>query len=290
MRMSLLAALALCLAAQGRAGDGVFDLIIVAGQSNAVGFDARASDLPEDPRDAQVVLWWRGGDSPANAHDSSFDQAWVSLQPQPKGNPRPNDPGNFASDEGGFGPEMGLVRTLLDAQPDRRLAIVKVAYNATSIRAWLPAQNNLYRVLMDETKLAIAQAAERGVTLRPRALVWCQGETDANRNPDTDLYRERMETLIAAIRSDLDAPELIALLGFNTKFGRRWQSRTAPRANVASIRLAQIQVAERSIYVERVEDWGCEVVNSAHFGSEGTLEFGQRYANALLEAEAKLNR
>ena len=59
-----------------RAQNQRIDLIIVSGQSNAVGFDAIATELPEDPRDAQVMFWWRGGDpSDRNLiNDSSFYQ------------------------------------------------------------------------------------------------------------------------------------------------------------------------------------------------------------------------
>lgn len=285
MRLSFVFVLAIFLSANGRAAENVVDLIIVAGQSNAVGFDARASELPEDPRDKEVMFWWRGGDAPVDAHDSSFNQEWVTLQAQPKGDPRPNGPGNFASDEGGFGPEMGLARTLLDKQPDRPLAIVKVAYNSTRVNGWLPEQDKFYTALLEETTLAIEKAGAIGITLRPRALVWCQGESDANNNPDTDTYRDALETVISSLRSDLDAPELIALLGFNTRFGRRWSKRTSPTEGVQKIRLAQIQIAEGSIHAEHVEDWGCEVVNAAHFGSAGTLELGRRYAVALLKAE-----
>jgi len=265
----------------------VVDLIIVAGQSNAVGFHTRASELPEDPRDKNVMFWWRGGDAPANAHDSSFNQEWVPLQAQPKGNPGRRGAGNFGYDEGGFGPEMGFARKLLDEQPNRPLAIVKVAYNATGIGRWQPG-GNLYSTMLAETNLAIEKAKAMGITLRPRALLWCQGETDANRNPDTEAYRNALETMISTLRKDLDAPELIALLGFNTNFGKRWTKRTRPRGDVLKIRQAQIQIAESSPYAVWVDDWGCQTVNQAHFGSEGTLELGKRYAKALLELRSKL--
>ena len=291
MRMYFVSALAIFMPAICQAGGNVVDLIIVAGQSNAVGFHTRASELPEDPRDQSVMFWWRGGDNPPNEHDSSFNQEWVTLQPQPKGNPGGRGPGNFGYDEGGFGPEMGVVRTLLDAQPDRPLAIVKVAYNSTRVNAWLPERNHLYRTLLEETNLAIEKAKAQGITLRPRALVWCQGESDTSNEPGTtERYRESLETMIAALRKDLEAPELIALLGLNSRFGNRWARISSPRPAVENIRQAKIQIAEKSEYAEFVDDWGCKAVNIAHFGSEGTLELGKRYAEALLQAEAKLNR
>ncbi len=286
-RLSFFCVLAGISSVVGRAENQVVDLIIVSGQSNAVGFDAVATQLPEDRRDAQVMFWWRGGATPADQSDSTFNQQWVPLQTQSRGNQTMSRDANFASVHGGFGPEMGFVRTLMDAEPARPLAIVKVAYGGTSINAWVPGAS-LHSVLMSELNQAMAQADAMGITLRPRAFLWCQGETDGNRGMETHVYRARLESLLARLRSDLDAPEMIALLGFNTRFGSRWQTRTQPRAEIQKIRQAQIQVAENSDYAIHVEDWGCQVVNSAHFGSAGTLELGERYAAALLQTEVAL--
>ncbi|MFU8781294.1 MAG: sialate O-acetylesterase, partial [Kiritimatiellia bacterium] len=232
---------------------------------------------------------WRGGDPGPNEHDSSFNQEWVHLLVQPKGNPGRRGPGNFGQAEGGFGPEMGFARTLLDAQPDRPLAIVKVAYNATGVSAWRPG-TSIYRTLISETNLAIEKAKAQGITLRPRAFLWCQGETDSNRNPDTDAYRDELESIISTLRKDLDAPEMIALLGFNTRFGKRASKRSEPRWENQRIINAQKQIAENSDYAVWVNDWGVEIANQAHFSAKGTLEVGERYAKALLEAEANLKR
>jgi len=289
MRVFFVCLMAVAFSATCRAEEKVVDLIIVAGQSNAVGFHTRASELPEDPRDQSVKFWWRGGDPPADAHDSSFDQEWVTLQAQPKGNPKPKQPGNFGYDEGGFGPEMGLARTLLDEQPDRPVAIVKVAYNATGVSAWLPERKRLYKTLLGETKHAIEKAKAQGITLRPRALVWCQGESDSNRLANTENYRKHLEKMLAALRKDLDTPQLIVLLGFNTKFGLKNAAKAkGPSENVLKTVAAQKAIAASSDYVEYVDDWGCQVVNVAHFGSKGTLELGKRYAEALLKTEEKL--
>ena len=284
IKVSFACLLAIVWSANLRADNEIVDLILVAGQSNAVGFHARASELPEDPRDAQVMFWWRGGDPPPDSGDSSFNQEWVPLQTQPKGNPTGSF-GNFGQDEGGFGPEIGFARTLLDEEPHRPLAIVKVAYNATGIASWQPG-GAIYSTLISETNLAIQKAEAMGITLRPRAFLWCQGEGDAGGNTAT--YRSRFETMISALRNELNARELIALLGFNTKFGNGWDTRTEPRWENQRIIDAQIQVAQNSDYAVRVEDWGCEVANSAHFSAAGTVELGERYAAALLQKEAEL--
>ena len=53
------------------AGDKKVDLILVAGQSNAVGFDTSPDLLPKNPGDNKVMFWWRCGDPPADDFDTS---------------------------------------------------------------------------------------------------------------------------------------------------------------------------------------------------------------------------
>jgi hypothetical protein len=83
------------------------DLIIVAGQSNAVGFDALASELPPSDADREILFWWRVGDPPPDQHDVTSGNRWTHLQAQPQGSPRvtqtpdekkatPRQYGNFA--------------------------------------------------------------------------------------------------------------------------------------------------------------------------------------------------
>ena len=186
------------------------DLVLVAGQSNAVGFDAYASELPADPADKDVLFWWRCGDPPPDEHDSTCQACWTPLQPQPRGNPLDRNSGengertfglqrqygNFAKPEGGFGPEMGLARELR-AKEGQPLAIVKVAFSGTGMHTdWNPADRDdggaCYRALVAETKAALAAAEAQGIVLHPRALVWVQGESDANAQ-DAPRYEQAMK-------------------------------------------------------------------------------------------------
>jgi hypothetical protein len=60
------------------------DLILVAGQSNAVGYDAYAEELPADPKDAATMFWWRVGDPPPDEFDGTSARRWTTLQFQPR--------------------------------------------------------------------------------------------------------------------------------------------------------------------------------------------------------------
>ncbi|NUQ66489.1 MAG: hypothetical protein HUU20_28845 [Pirellulales bacterium] len=275
------------------------ELILVAGQSNAVGFDAYAVELPADPADKDVLFWWRCGDPPPDEHDSTCRGRWTSLQPQPRGNPLARDSGasgerafglgrqygNFGKPEGGFGPEMGLARELR-AREGKPLAIVKVAFSGTGMRTdWNPADRGdggaCYRALVSETKAAIAAAHAQGVALHLRALVWVQGESDANAQ-DSPRYEQALRTMLSSLRKDLDAPQLIALLGVNTRFGND------RNPFVPKIVEAQQAIASTGNCCAYVDTAGAETLppTHTHFTAAGTLDVGRRFAAALRKLEA----
>ena len=269
------------------------DLIIVAGQSNAVGYDAYAEELPADPKDASTMFWWRVGDPPPDEFDGRT-RAWTTLQFQPRTPAMVGDAakktgrqyGNFNKKSlGGFGPEMGMVRTLATREA-RPLAVLKTAFSGTSVAAdWnvgLPGKADAcYRAMIDEAKIAFAAARAEGVTLRPRAFVWVQGESDANAK-DALTYAAHLTAMLQALRTELAAPDLILLLGVNTRFGN---GKNAFMPKVIAAQQAVAAALPRTRYVDTA---GAETLppSHTHFTAVGTLEIGRRYAEALLSAEA----
>jgi hypothetical protein len=266
------------------------DLVIVAGQSNAVGYDAKPSRLPADPRDRDVLFWWRCGDPPPDEHDSTSGGMWTHLQPQPLGMPKTpkagRQYGNFAQAEGGFGPEIGFARELLSKEQGRKLAIVKTAFSGTGLRTdWNPHDSgdggSCYRALFAEVRAAIRAGRGQGLAFRPRALLWVQGESDANAK-DADAYAANLEAFIRALRGDLAAKDMTVLLAVNTKF----RANPATDPMVARIVEAQRRVAAAMPRCEYVDTSAATVANAVHFDAAGTLDVGRRFAEALVAAEA----
>jgi hypothetical protein len=271
------------------------DLVLIAGQSNAVGFDAYASELPPDAADRDVMFWWRVGDPPPDEYDVTSGGKWTQLQPQPKGRPMetttaearaksPRQYGNFKKAEGGFGPEMGLAREFR-VREGRPLAIVKAAFSGTALRQdWNPDDAGptgaCYRALVAETKAAQAAARAQGVTLRLRALVWVQGESDATQAAAPE-YARQMAHVLACLRRDLAAPQLLALVGVNTHFGND------KNPHMPVIVAQQRTLAALDPFSRYVDTEGAETLlpSQTHFTAKGTLEIGRRFATALLAAE-----
>ncbi len=270
------------------------DLILVAGQSNAVGYDAYAEELPADPKDAATMFWWRVGDPPPDEFDGTSARQWTTLQFQPRTPAMEGDAakktgrqyGNFnKKSKGGFGPEIGMVRTLATKE-SRPLAVIKTAFSGTSVAGdWnvgLPGKADpCYRAMIDEAKAAIAAAQTRGVTLRPRAFAWVQGESDANAK-DAPVYAANLTKMLQRLRADLAAPDMILLLGVNTRFGN------GKNAFMPKVIEAQKEVASALPRARYVDTAGAETLppSHTHFTAVGTLEIGRRYAEALLAAEA----
>jgi hypothetical protein len=274
------------------------DLILVAGQSNAVGYDAYAEELPADPKDAATMFWWRVGDPPPDEFDGTSARQWTTLQFQPRTPAMEADAakkigrqyGNFnKKSKGGFGPEIGMVRTLATKE-SRPLAVIKTAFSGTSVAGdWnvgLPGKADAcYRAMIEESKAAMASAKSKGLTLRPRAFVWVQGESDANAN-DAPAYAANLTKMLKSLRTELDAPDLILLLGVNTRFGN------GKKPFMPKVIEAQKEVAATLPHSRYVDTAGAETLppSHTHFTAVGTLEIGRRYAEALLAAEAAFTK
>ena len=270
------------------------DLILVAGQSNAVGYDAYAEELPADPKDAATMFWWRVGDPPPDEFDGTSARQWTTLQFQPRTPAMEADAakkigrqyGNFnKKSKGGFGPEIGMVRTLATKE-SRPLAVIKTAFSGTSVAGdWnvgLPGKADAcYRAMIEESKAAMASAKSKGLTLRPRAFVWVQGESDANAK-DSPVYAANLTKMLQRLRADLGAPDLILLLGVNTRFGN---DKNAFMPKVVEAQKEVAAALSRTRYVDTV---GAETLppSHTHFTAAGTLEVGRRFAEALLSLES----
>jgi lysophospholipase L1-like esterase len=289
MRLILSAIVALtfvCVSKTNAAAPKQVDLLIVAGQSNAVGADTNPDEMLTDEADQKIMFWWKCGDPPPDQHDSMSGGKWTHLRAQPLGDPKKprqgRQYGNFAHPDGGFGPEIGFARTLY-AHENTPLAVVKVAFSGTGLRRdWDHSDPGdagaCYRSLIAETKAAIAAAKKDGSELRPRAFGWVQGESDANAS-DSVIYARNLDAMLAAIRRELNAPQLAALIAVNTKF-------SAGKNQFMPVIIEQQKLAASfDARFEYVDTSAATVANNVHYDSAGTLEVGRLFAESLLKIE-----
>ena len=109
-------------------------------------------------------------------------------------------------------------------------------------------------------------------------MVWVQGESDANPH-DAPLYEGALGEMLAAMRKDLDAPNLPVLLSVNIHFGD--MKKVTPK--MQAIVEAQKSVAAKDAHCVYVDPEGASLANAVHFDAAGTLEMGRRFAQAAKE-------
>jgi hypothetical protein len=105
----------------------------------------------------------------------------------------------------GVGPGMAFARAVLPGlqQPPGGAAgigLVPCAVGGTAIREWARGER-LYEQMVRRARAA----AEYGEI---EAVLWYQGESDADSDAATAAYQGNMETLIANVRADLGIPQL----------------------------------------------------------------------------------
>ena len=225
----------------------MIDIVLMAGQSNMVGWKNSAEDLA--PR-------WRG-----HVENSYIWQngAWAPLKVG----------GGYQ--KATFGPEISFAHDL-QAAGDNSIGIVKVATNGSYLsREWNPeAENELLDQLIEKTRAAMS-----GDKCRLRGLIWMQGEADAINQEDADAYKARFHKLITKLRIRIGCPDLPVVAGLIDP-----PEDGCPHTNVVRNALEKNNL-ENYATVE-CKDLGKRRDN-LHFNVKGISVLGRRFAARLIE-------
>jgi hypothetical protein len=250
------------------------EVVIVAGQSNALNWHAAAKELPADDRDRTISFYYETGGPPnrGTAPNSTSDKKWSVLAAQ-----RQTPFVKFERDF--FGPEISLARRLSAQLP--RLAVIKLAYFGTTLAVdWHPSaagENKLYQRMQEHVGLALRQLRERGDEPHLAGLFWMQGETDGASAAHAAAYAENLARLIERVRADFGDATLPFVLG-----------RVGPRPpngyhHQDAVRAAQVHVPKITPRVAWVDtDDLRRDTDRVHLLSAGVMTLGERMADAWL--------
>lgn len=243
-----------------------YDVYLLAGQSNMDG-RGKAAELTDEQRKPLegVSIYYRN--PPASTDGWKPLTPGYSIAPGYKGKlPSPT-----------FGPEIGFARAMIEAQPDRRLALIKGSKGGTSLaKDWSPGvkgkpdtQGPCYRNFLHTIELA-KKELKAGDSFVLCGLLWHQGESDASST--ADVYQERLTTFIARIREDLGQPDLPVVVGEVFDNGKRDSVRKATRALASAVPQVRFAGAE-----------GLKTFDAGtHFDAASQITLGQRYAKEML--------
>lgn len=237
-----------------------WDVYLIGGQSNAAGWNTRASGLPASLQAPQNDVRFFANDDP-RIEVADPNVQWRALVPG-TGN------GNTS-----FGPEITLGRTLADENPDRNIAIIKYAIGGANLsEQWnsVRSQPNLYDSFLDTIDNAIA-ALPAGDTVVFKGMVWMQGEDDAGTTQQTNAYETNLTNLISQVRQDVGVPDLHFSIG---------QLGALPgRDGTGVIQNIQARVAARDPDVSFVITSDFSLQNdNLHFTNASQIELGIQFA------------
>jgi hypothetical protein len=241
-------------------------LVVVAGQSNAVGTASTKliTIRPEvaDPYDAvSFRQWWHTG-------DKTDPLTWSVVPPGPLA---PRDDGGVRK----FSVELSLMRDLDAARPGQWVG-AKVAVGGTSLYThWkvdggYPAAENLYHQMVDDID---ATLADTGAILD--TIVWIQGGEDALEPYSANAYAANVTDFIQALREH---------------FGASWSGRFVfDKLSVRSslpyqdiVRAQQAQVAADVPNVAMVDADDLDMPYPPHYGADSYVTLGDRFAVEIL--------
>ncbi len=177
---------------------------------------------------------------------------------------------------------VGLGRTfanvLAENHPDWNIGLIPCAVGGSPIGTWKPgAKYDALGVHPYDDAIERAKAAIESGTLA--GILWHQGESDSGKPELQAAYEANLKTLIAQLRSDLNAPDVPFLIGELGHFpDRGWTDREAP------VNVAHREIAKSVPNCAWVSSEGLEAgPDGTHFDAESFREFGRRYAKVWEE-------
>lgn len=201
------------------------------GQSNMVGGQGEQALLP--PRLLPALS------------DQVFTDTWKQMQ---VGNYQPL----------GFGPELSF------AARKPGVGIVKFAVNGTSLATdWLP---NLL-----SQAISHAQAAAASQPVRFAGAFWMQGESDASSADQADAYAANLRTLVARLRTELNAPKMTFTV-----------CRINPPTNAPWLFRDTVRTAQEDPGIDNYQMMDCDGLplgpDKLHFTTQGIVQMGELFA------------
>ena len=286
-----------------------YDVYLLAGQSNMVGYGMSA-ELPEDIASPMPgVLIFHGADAADGVADPATGQGeWVPLRPGHGIGFTVQNGKNTYSDC--FGVELSFAQQLEKCRPDRHIALIKYARGGTSIDpaaaghfgCWAPDFNrrdgiNQYDHCLAAIRYAFAVRDIDGDgeddELIPAGIVWMQGEADAYTSEATArAYTANLKHLMDLLRAALRYDDLPVVIGRISDSGQDEDGKQWDYGDI--VRAAQAEFVEqdpRAALVTSTDKYSYS--DPYHYDSAGYIDLGREFADAmckLIERKPKLDR
>ncbi len=251
-------------------------IILVAGQSNALGELADGAKLPRHWADPNVPFYY---------------QNYSYFDPVSQNSVRPGTSGSVQTlstqyMQGAawlhFGPEILMARTLAESDSIRRFAMVKVSVGGTNLyEQWNPQNahksNLMFKMLQDSYSKASTMWNAQSWRTRLIGIAWIQGEADSGNSVTSSAYLSNLTEFMKQIRTmagNTCLPVVIASVA-NRPANIGW--------DVATVRSAQQKFVANDKCAALVETSDLPVSSdNVHYTTDGQIELGRRMGRAYL--------
>lgn len=159
------------------------------------------------------------------------------------------------------------------------MGLIPCADGGTKVKQWLPGE-----ILFDH---AVAMAGLAMRTSALKAILWHQGESDCDSDESVDLYKERIITMITALRKELGNEELPFIIGelSHNYLDERWRFSNRPE----KINKIFYELEKELPNIKVVSSEGLNMKKDGiHFDSASLRIFGKRYFEKYMEIEENL--
>lgn len=282
MWMGLCGLVLLAMAVNGAQGEPI-KVFILAGQSNATGYQCDAGDLPASLQNPQSDVWF------VDAYYSANPTTWISLEPQPR-LPKGVDNHFDPSISTGHGPEITLGRDLKDyygAGTD--IAILKLAINGSGLYPlgsyddWNINSTDEYYALLAATVPTLLSnlSTQSGQAVQVAGMFWVQGEEDTLYDNRGLVYEDNLSDFMTAVRGQAWAPSNMPWIMQRIHDDVAMASgQTLARD---AVRSAQMNLADGDPYAAWVNTDDLSLSSDGlHFDSAGSQVLGNRLADAYV--------
>lgn len=257
------------------------DVWVLAGQSNMEGCALLAEALAPDPRVMAFTSAgiWTLAEEPLHRH-------WESYTPVHQALMRPGLPvekrdwtdAALAAEAArtrtqGAGLGLAFGRAMADAT-GRPVGLIPAAHGGTTLEQWSPEGKvkgtaSLYGAMLDRIHRAGG---------RLRGILWYQGESDAGCPELAASYEERLADWIAAVRADLQMPQLPVIV---VQLARRAMgSLNTPEQDAGwdTVRGVQASIPDKIPMTALVGTLDLGLVDTVHLDTAAQIRLGRRLA------------
>lgn len=278
-----------------------FDVYYLGGQSNMEGF-GKVAELEAAEREAVDGAWIFQATAVADQHPATGNGMWAVVQPGHGTGFSSDGKSNRLSER--FGVELSFAAQMRMLRPDRKVAIIKYARNGSAIdgRAaanwgcWEPdfvaaegefPKNNQYDQFLATLRHAFddEDIDDDGTmdTLFPAGIVWMQGESDGAQTIEVaQAYEQNLKRLMDLMRASLRVDDLPVVIGRISDSKQQSEEKTWKYG--AEVREAQQRFVAHDMAAKLITQTDAYGYSDPwHYDSQGYLDLGKRFADALVE-------